>query len=509
MTYCRAGLVLAFLALLACSSNGANVSRDGTAPSIQFDQMGVLTLAPSQAVVVNLTSNISPVSLSLAGNYLDAVLESDMVAVDSSSGKASFVLHAPSMATTFSLLAVSGATSARLDVSVSAVGFATVRVTVDYQGTRPVPLVEASAFVKTTCALLANAPVDGAPLVGGSYGTPLAITSVPTDGNVVVNVRIAHYAVGCMDIASLTPNETRDVTVNVFDLPLDLAHTTLETRFTFTPIPADATLLQTYFDATVSSAVLAASFAPTTDEAGELLEAMASASGATTAFDGARSSNGWDAATQGWLGTHPPTMNARAGNWLKSSSLGDLTGHLASDPSMPLFVPKTLATVDATTAGVSAPAPFTWNGQPGDVLSINGKVTVLPSKLACALADLQAHAAVPTAIGVASAMGTDIDCTGLGTALVPSGYAYGTCDATCIAGLCNTALANLWSAGASALATSADALTLSITAAAPTQVGDTANVESFDGSWVGSFSYATTMVGTQGVAKGAYGTVPN
>ena len=509
MTYRRAGLVLAFLALLACSStNGPYGPSDSAAPSIQFDQMGVLTLAPSQIVPVGLTSTVTPVSLSLAGNYLDAVLESDTANVDPNNN-ASFVLHAPSSATTFSLLAVSGATSARLDVAVSAVGFATVRVTVDYQGTRPVPLVEASTFVETTCAQLANAPVDGAPLVGETYGSPLAIKSVPTDGRVAVNVRIAHYAVGCMDIASLTPNETRDVTVNVFDLPLDLAHTTLETRFTFTPMPADGATLQSYFDGTVSSAILSASFAPTTDEAGELLDAMATASGLPVMFDGARSSGSWDTLTHGWLGAHPPTMNARAGNWLKGSGAGDLTGHLASDPSMPLFSPKTFATVDAMAAGVAAPAPFTWSGQPSDVLSINGKVSILPSKLACALADLQAHAAVPTATSVAAAMGTDIDCTGLGTTLVPTGYAYGTCDATCVAGLCRTALTNLWSAGAAALSKSTDALNLSITAAAPAQVGDTANVDSFSGAWVGSFSYGTTMVGSQGVAKGAYGTVPN
>ena len=65
----------------------------------------------------------------------------------------------------------------------------------------------------------------------GTYGEKLVIPSVPVDGQVAINVRIALYATGCVDVTSLTPNVTQDVTVTVFDLPLMTSRIrTLEAR---------------------------------------------------------------------------------------------------------------------------------------------------------------------------------------------------------------------------------------------------------------------------------------
>ena len=58
-----------------------------------------------------------------------------------------------------------------------------------------------STFVETTCAALGNKPVDGSPMKIGTYGETLLIDSVPTDGQIAVAVRIAHYATGCFDLA--------------------------------------------------------------------------------------------------------------------------------------------------------------------------------------------------------------------------------------------------------------------------------------------------------------------
>jgi hypothetical protein len=504
-------LVAVFLPACGTADVGYRQPTNGVTSSVTFDQDGVLALAPSQTVAVNLHSDVDTVTLSLAGDYLDAFLDSD--SVDTSSGQGTFKLHAPSSPSTFSILAVAGNASARLDVAVSATGFATVDVTVNYTGDRPIPEVAASVFLETTCALLDGAAMDGSPLVLGTQGEQLVIPSVPTDGHVAVAVRIAHYATGCVDIASLSPNETHSVTVDVFDLPLDLGDTTLETRFTFTPIIADATTLAGYFDQTVSGAVLAAAFPTTQTESYDLLDAMGAASTSPSDFAAARSSMGWNSATQSWLDAHTPTLTARASAWLHASAnagLGDLTGHLAADPMTPTFTPKTLGALDATKAGISAPVPFSWTGQPADVLSVTGNVTIVPSALACAGADVVAQTDVPTSTGVATALALGIDCTGLGSALVPAGYGFDTCDATCVAALCVSALDAMWTSGAAALSKPSEALTLAITVAAPVQVGDTANVTSFMGAWVGSFSYGyTSKIATQGVAKGAYGVVPN
>lgn len=512
MTYRWAALVLGAACVLGCSVNGIiTPGPDGGTASVQFDAQGVLTLAPKESAVLDISgAGASSATISLTGNYLDAFLDAD--AVDLSSGHASVTLHAPSSPTTFSVIATTGQSTARLDVAVSATGFATVRVTVDYQGKRPTPVVAASTFVETTCAQLSGAAVDGSPLVAGTYGQELAIPSVPTDGQVAVVVRIAHYAVGCVDVPSLTPDETTDVTVSVFDLPLDLASTTLESRFTFAPDSQDQLALTAYLEQFVAGAVLSASFSSSSTDASRLLDAMSTASNSPTQFASARSQNGWDATVSSWLSQHAPSMHDRASKWLTEAAqlgIGDLTGHIDGSASKPIFTPKTLGAIDAQTAGVSAPLPFAWTGQASDVLSISGDVTIVPSQLACAVADLRAQADVPTATGVADALSQVMDCSGLGAALAQNAYAFGTCDASCVADLCATGIGSLWTAGTNALSKSSDVLTLSLSVAAPAQVGDAAQVESYAGSWVGSFAYGSSQIGTKGVAKGAYGTLPN
>ncbi|HEY1957166.1 MAG TPA: hypothetical protein VGH28_16220 [Polyangiaceae bacterium] len=511
MTY--RGLLAAIACVLACGAAGSNepVPDGGGSASISFDQTGVLTLAPKEMATLDLSAaGLSNATLSLAGNYLDAFLDAD--AVDLTNGHGEVSLRAPSSPTTFSILAAAQQASARLDVSVSATGFATIRVTVDYHGQRPVPSVAASTFIETTCAQLAGKLVDGSPLKVATPSNAIVLDGVPTDGQVAVFVRIAHYATGCFDVASLTPAETRDVNVPVFDLPLDLADSSLETRFTFAPDSPDAQALQNYFGQAVATSVLGASFPSSTGEPSRLLDAMAAASGNATQFATVRSNKGWDATTVSWLSAHTPSMHDRALQWLSEaapSNVGDLTGHLAGDASKPVFTPSMLGPLDAQSAGVSAPLPFAWTGQADDTLSISGSIAIVPSELACAAADLRAQMDVPTATGVADALATSIDCTGLASALVPQGYAFGQCDASCVAGLCDAAIASAWSAGASALSKTSDALTLSLSVAAPAEVTDTPQVQSYAGTWVGTFGYAAQQIPTKGAAKGAYGSVPN
>jgi hypothetical protein len=506
MTYRLAALLIgAASALGGCSSAGIiTPGPDGGSSSLSFDGEGPLTLSPNDTAVIDLSGmGVASATISLAGHYLDAFLDADNV--DLGAGHATITLQAPSSPTTFSVLASAGPQTARLDVSVSATGFATVRVSVDYEGKRPVPIVAASAFVETTCAQLAGAATDGSPLVLGTYGEKLVIPSVPTDGRVAISVRIAHYATGCVDVSSLTPDETDDVTASVYDLPLDLADTTLETRFTFTPDTGDGAAITSYFEQYVGAAILAASFPSSATDASQLLDAMAAASTSPTQFASARSQKGWDSAAATWLGQHAPSMHDRVSNWLQEAaqnSAGDLIGHIAGDPAKPVFTPTLLGTLDAAKAGLSAPLP-------NDVLSISGNVTIVPSQLACFAADQRAQVDVTQATGVADALVMTMDCTGLGNALAQGSYAFGQCDGACAGDLCSTAIANLWTAAGASLSQTSDALTLSISVAAPVTVGDAADVEAYTGAWVGTFGYATTQIATKGVAKAANGTVPN
>jgi hypothetical protein len=95
MSYRLAALVLG-AALLGCSDAGIiTPGPDGGTASVQFDEQGVLTLAPKESAVLDLSAaGASTATLSLVGNYLDAFLDTDMV--DLSSGHAQVTLRAPS-----------------------------------------------------------------------------------------------------------------------------------------------------------------------------------------------------------------------------------------------------------------------------------------------------------------------------------------------------------------------------------------------------------------------------
>src|SRR6185312_4217886 len=146
MTYRGLTAAIAFVTCLlgGCSVSGiVQPSPDGGSATISFDDGGVLTLAPKETATLDLSAaGLSNATVSLAGNYLDAFLDAD--AVDLSSGHGQVTLRAPSSPTTFAVLAASGQATARLDVSVSATGFANIRVMADYHGKRAVPLVVAS-----------------------------------------------------------------------------------------------------------------------------------------------------------------------------------------------------------------------------------------------------------------------------------------------------------------------------------------------------------------------------
>src|SRR5579883_3173039 len=109
----RAALGFAVTALAACSvSNGASAPAPGGGPasdagavSVDFDQSGVLTATPLQAIALGLhvTGPDTRVSVLLSGDYADASLSDGDVMT--AGGHASVTLHAPSVPATFTVVA--------------------------------------------------------------------------------------------------------------------------------------------------------------------------------------------------------------------------------------------------------------------------------------------------------------------------------------------------------------------------------------------------------------------
>ena len=501
--------------MLFAACTGESASRplpagDAQAAALSFDvDGGVLTASPKEEVKVRIRSHgtIGSVTLSLDGDYADASLDRSTTKLDGG-GDGEFVLRAPSIPATFSVVAVASGVKARLDVSVSRDGFATIRVSPDYQGKRPVPIVAASVFLQTTCADLAKLPPkDGAPLVVGTASETLVLPKVPAGARVAVSVRIAHYASGCVDLEALTPNGTKDTTVKLFDRPLAVEAANLASTFTFTPEPPD----KASWNAMLSSAdaQLLNAFFPD-QEAKRLLDAMADATPSPaekTAFTTKRTQQGWDSTATSWLSQRLPSMHARAAAWSAASLptiLGDLTGLLSGTPDQKaLFAPATFGPLDAVKAGISVAAPFSLTADTDDTLHLHGIVVLLPTRLVAAAADRRAVVDFPAAKGVDSALDLAIDCAALGAALANGGYVYPTCDGSCAASLCRAGITAQWRGAADLSGKLGGSVLLDVTASASSAVGDDAEPISFNGAWVGQFTGTSmTAFAGKGAVKG-------
>jgi hypothetical protein len=502
----RVALGAVVLGLSACSASSS--SSGGNAPSIDgtttktltFDAPGELTLSPlqTQSVAVHLTGADAQVQLWLAGEYADASLSDGTVAT--SGGDASFTLHAPSVATTFSIFArAPGSADARLDVAVSASGFATVTVAATYAGKRSTSSVVASVFVTSKCADLAGelatgALGDGAPEVTGSLAAPIVLQSVPAGSHLAVSVRVEEYAAGCVDLDALPAMTTNTVALTVVDRPMALAQTNLAIRFGVEVDSTGQTSASALLDAAITRAEGA--FLPQSNgDADAILDAMAAAvpQSATSQFGTARTQDGWDTTASAWIEAHGSAPHALVDTWLRTgatTAIGDVTaqltvaaGQTAGEASLVL---DTFSALNATAAGVTVPAPFAWTADANDVVHLAGALRLAPTALVCAAANAPAVAAVSGASGVASALAQSIDCNGLAIALVgATGTSYAGCNADCTGSLCETALGAMWQMAHDASTNASDFVSVSMTTSAPATVDDNAAPASFTGAWVG------------------------
>ncbi len=478
----------------ACSSDDAVV--DGgtpTKPVISFDvEGGVLLAQPATIVTVTMTAQgpVDGIALALDGAYGDASLDRTNASV--TDGKATFQLRTPTTPATFTIQAVAGSARARLDVSVSRDGFATVRVTPAYKGKRTTTIVAASTFLKTKCAELTSFPAkDGAPLVVGTSGEVLVVGAVPAGASVAVAVRIARYATGCVDVDALAPGAVRDVSVQLYDLPLAVAKTDVNAGFTFDLAAKDKATLTSNLSGVVTQALPA--FFPDM-EPKRLLDAMFDAlqsSNDKAAFSAKRTQASWDGAVGTWLSARPPTMQSRATAWLTAATPkvpGELRGHLmgtASDKAT--FTPTTFGGLDATQT-VLVKNPFTIGADTDDTLKLNGDFAIWPTRLVAVAAGAEAKVDFPAATSVPSALALAIDCNGLGASLANQGYAFATCDGSCTAALCKQAIASRWEAYAGSSEKQGNKLDVNFTASAATQFDDDAVPQSYNGSWVGQLA---------------------
>jgi hypothetical protein len=407
-----------------------------------------------------------------------------------------------------------GGAAASQTVSVSSSGFTAVNVHATYLGVRTVGPLVASIFVDSSCAALLKRPlVDGALATDGTVNSSVELTNVPADVAVAVSVRIGHYASGCGDLPKTSAGTARDVSIKLTDLPAALANTNLD--LVFTPTPTTTTVGMTTTDERAEwTAILTrarqradAAFAPTATFSGEattLLDTMQAGAPAdqTSLFAASRQANGWDSRTAAWLTTRPATtctpspcstaLRDRIDAWMAAAEpqgLGTLDIHLGAsmDPGFAPASVTSFAGLSAPASGMSIPAPLAWTAESTDDVSLSGGISLLASQLVTSLAT-PADVATPD---VPTALATDIDCTGLGASLAGTTASFGTCDATCTASICTSALATMWKSAAGASLAAADITEISMNFGGKALVDDNAVPIHVSGTSVDKISAST------------------
>jgi hypothetical protein len=467
---------------------------------------GGLCAPPSQVVAIAIgTTAEATVSVALEGSYGDAALTADHVTT--TSGYVPISLETSSMPSTFTIVARAGtdphAATATLTVAVGATGVANVRASPSYAGKRANPGFFVAAIAGSTCADIDATPPTDATWVAAAEGTPTMIP-VTAEQSSAIAARIGHYATGCADIGPLAASVTRAVSIDVYDVPMALGLTDMDATFT-----SDGTAMASWVSAmTAASATVSAVFFGASSDGTALLDAVRTQVPAAdqTQFDTARSQGGWNATASTWLSSHTPTIHDRAATFLTTAAgkdLGAVALHLGTGPSAgtATVTPTGVGALSAQQANLTSTDAFAWTADADDTVHLVGTVTLSSSPYIGHLADSVAAASVPSPTSdVPGAIASQIDCQGLSTALVGAGYAYGTCGATCLAYVCENALAAGWTSALASPSNGSDGVDITLTLAAAAEVGDEAEPQYFQGGWLG------TVAGTQVTSYSIKGT---
>lgn len=499
---------------LACSADsGADPAPVGTGVSgpdaaLRFDEEGTLELAPGEERGVSVI--VSPparyeVSFSVLGDASGAFLDRTTTVADAA-GRASVLLHAPSLATTFRLRAiVKDGPSAEIGVSVSDKGFATIRALPVYGGQRLATAWAASVTAGTTCAeiaatlpddpdgsLVASAPVDE---------QAVEVDSAPVGPNLAVAIRAGRAMWGCADVADLKAGEAHEVKIAVKDGPVDLAAAELDLTLTFAPTPEAAAIL-----ATTTSRVLSA-FMPEGAEAATLLDAMIEAAPPElwAPLEAERAAASWDGVVAQHLSGLPATPRDACLGWAQAGLAAipaEITATLAGVNGVPGKAWMQVTTLGGVTAGDAGVPPtahqMSWSAEPGDLLRLDGTVYWIPSRYVGAVAWQAALADQPGAGSMGEALASVTGCDALAAALVGAAG----CDDACLASLCAAALDARWSLGLDASALAGLPGSVALSASGPAVVDERALPISWTAAWLGTISDGETAATVQGEAEG-------
>lgn len=461
------------------------------------------------------------------GDPLDAVLDLAEVETDKK-GIASVHLTAPSSPTTFQLRASVGSVAVLQALEVRESGVATVQVEprrLNLSALRDITTWFASAYVGKTCAQLTE-QLSGFPLEDGPIRAPVAakedapiIPEVPASTRLAITLRSGHFIGGCTTVESLPPGPVTSpqiVVVSLLNKPIDLSASRLNLALGLDGTGAGWQSQLTEAGQNAQSALLGAG----TDDVDALLDAMREASGdSRQVFENTRKAEAWDDLLQARWGQGAPTfLRDLLGSWLTAgrqrfaTAMPTFSGLLSpvadsgnQDQASATLELSAVAGLDAERAGFTDSAQVAWSASADDTLALGTDLYFVRSQLATALAEAHALDAYMDAADAPAALAQSVACSTLASSLAAAGaddqLAYGTCGATCLEALCDSALTSMWNRARDA--EGLEPTRLSLTATGKAYVGDGAEVAGLTGDWIGELGSGSGKVATGGSVTGS------
>jgi len=477
---------------------------DTNPASIEFLPAGELTMVAGQTTelaVQVLPPGQHTVRFALLGKT-DGAFLSQSVVQTLPDGSAFTSLTALAAASTFSVRAAASGLSAMLGVITLESSQASLLVTPNYPGSRPIENWVASVHLNTACAQLEGVPFPDGQL--DAIGTrTVRVDGIPADVPLAVVVRAGRFAGGCRNVPTLRASSETAIEVDVMDRPLQTESLSLRVEFGVQPSETPNPALDELAFRAVSPLAGGAS-----DDLAAVLDAMSELSGNPVAFEQARAAQGWRAALVGSLPSELPGNGLRTlvQNWMRSglelleapdALAGTLTS-LGADGSATLALDTVIGLTPAET-GFEAENTATAVTETEDFLRIGTTLEWRPSAFLAAAANRAALANDPERTGAADAMATQFGCDTVAETLVAVGSepdeAFTGCDGDCAETLCRDAMGVLWSrVGGSEL----PPVPWQITGASRAQIDEDARPTRVDGDWIGTLTlpdFETTPIG--------------
>lgn len=501
--------------LAGASSTGSPDARNVAVPAaLDFDSGHTLRLAPADEIPLLIRAKPPDryrIRFALLHDAKDASLDQSDV-MTSDDGTATVNLIAPSSPSLFTVRASVGTeVKAEIDISVSTLGYATLRLRPVYAGLRRIASWVASVHPDADCGSL-----QGVPFTDGSLATQVGsndtaiLEDVPIGQPIAATLRSAQLAGGCIETGRLSAGTITELDVPILDRPMQLneLHLGLD-------IGVDDTS-NAWVDAMklgVEPAVAALRGTAESD-----IEAFSDALQQTvapelgSAISTARADRSWDAGLRDALdlGSAGAPLTDRVRQWLAAAAEATVapkligavlsTGSTEADPGELSLV--SVAGLDASTAGFARTNAASVTADSGDTLLFATSLYWLPSQL---LAELATRLLAEQSPGLtpALALAEALDCPKAADHLSTDKiFETAKCDTSCVEELCVQAMDRLWTRVRNYSATILRPAQLELSATHSVDFDDEARPRGIAGSWVGTVTQGDNTVSVKGRTTG-------